>query len=215
MLERLKRILQAVLGDIVERAKDPELALSRFVEEVEISLGDVRAEIEEAELRRGRVERQLADRRREAGEWMAKAEQHAAGDEDDAAKRALSRYHEAQDEAAGCEERLAEAELTLETLRKDEASLETKLKEARLEQKRLSARLRRAEAEKRSAAALGGGASGAKAAGQVGERITETQADGEARREVEGESVERQFSDLDAPTLAEELAALKRRVKKG
>ena len=44
MLKRLKRFLQAAVGDLVERAGDPELELARFVEEVEMSLGEVRAE---------------------------------------------------------------------------------------------------------------------------------------------------------------------------
>lgn len=214
VLARLRRLLQAALGDLVDRAKDPELELARFVEEVEISLGEVRAEIEEAELRRGGAECQLGDCRRDADGRMAEAEKHAARDEDEAAKKALRRYHEVQDEIASCEERLAEAELSLATLRKDEAGLETKLKEARLEQRRLSAKLRRAEAEKRASAVLDAGKRADIVKGRVGERIIETQSAGEARREVETDSIESQFARIEAPSLDEELAALKRRVKK-
>ena len=214
VLGRLKRILQAALGDLVEKASDPELELAQFVDEAEVSLGEVRAEIEEAELRRGRAERQLADRRRDVDARMVEAEKHAARDEDEAAKRALLHHHEALDEVDSCEERLAEAELSLATLRKDEAALQRKVKEARLEQKRLSAKLRRAESEKRASAALGGDERGEKARGRVGERIVETEAAGEARRQVEGESIGSQFAEIEAPALDDELAALKRRVKK-
>lgn len=48
MLERLKRLVQAVISDLVDQARDPELELARFVEKLELSLGEVRAEAEKA-----------------------------------------------------------------------------------------------------------------------------------------------------------------------
>jgi phage shock protein A len=51
---RIKRILQATIDDIIEKARDPEMELARFVEDVEVRLGEVRAERIEVELRRRR-----------------------------------------------------------------------------------------------------------------------------------------------------------------
>ncbi len=215
MLKRLGRILEATVGDLIDRARDPELELARFVDDVEMSLGEVRAALEEANLRRGRLAEQAAQCTDAVGRWMSKAEQAAARDEDDLAKEALAQHHEALEEAEGCEERLAEAELAVATLRRDEAALEEKLQEARLERKRLSAKLRRAEEGKRASAALTGSDRDSGAADRVREQIMDTEAASEAAREVQAESVDAQFAGLRKhPSLDDELAQLKKRVKK-
>ena len=123
MLGRLKRILQAAVEDLVDKARDPELELARFVEEVELSLGEVRGERTEADLRCARLATRSAEHRAAADEWMSKAEEAAARDEDDLAREALRRHYEAREEAQSCQERLVEAQLSLTTLRKDEAEL--------------------------------------------------------------------------------------------
>ena len=215
MIERLKRLLQAAISDLVDKAVDPELELARFVERVELSLDEIRAEQEEARLRRTRLADQLSEHRRIAADWMSKAEKAAARDDDDKAKQALRAHHSAQAEVESCRERVAESELALATLREDEAALEKKLKEARLEQKRLSAELRRAEAEKRSSAALAAGDQKAGASDDVRGRIMDAQAASETAREVHAESDDAAFAQLhDNGSLDEELEALKRRVKK-
>jgi len=213
-LGRIKRILRAAVQDVIRKATDPEFELAKFVEKAELSLGEVRAELEEAELRRDALQRGVAEERTSAQGWMEKAERAAADDQDEAAKEALRRHRKARDEAESCEERLAEAELSVATLRKDEAELEQKLREAQLEQKRLSTKLRRAEAEGRAGAVLFEAEDDADAPRRTEEKIMDTGAAGEARREVHEGSVEARFRELSAPpSLDEELAELKRRVK--
>jgi phage shock protein A len=214
-LGRIKRILQAVVKDIIRKASDPELELAKFVEKAELSLGEVRAELEEAELRRDALKRDAVEQRRSAGQWMEKAEQAAAADQDEEAKQALRQHRQASDEAESSEERLAEAELTIATLRRDEAELEQKLREAQLEQKRLSIKLRRAEAEERAGAVLFRSEGGGGPAEETRERILKAEAASEALREVHKGSVETEFREVGAPaSLDEELAKLKRRLKR-
>jgi len=215
MIGRLKRILKAVVADIVEKARDPELELARFVEEVEMSLGEVRTEAEEVRLRRDRLARLAAENQVAAEEWMAKAESAAGRDEDDVAREALRRHHEAHDEMESCRERMNQAEEALRTLQEDETALRRKLAEAREERKRLTARLRRAESEKHAGAALADADRPSEAADRVREEILDMQSEGEATRQVHAESIEAQFAQIDAgPSLEEELTALKERVKK-
>jgi len=214
-LGRIKRILQAVVQDIIRNATDPELELAKFVEKAELSLGEVRAELEEAVLRRDALKQEAVEQRQAAAQWMDKAERAAAADRDDEAKEALDRHHQANEDAEGSEERLAEAELTVATLRKDEAELEHKLREAQLEQKRLSIKLRRAEAEQRAGALLLGSEAGGGPAEQTQERIRKAEAESDALREVHKGSLEAELRALGAsPSVDEELAKLKRRVKR-
>ena len=216
MLRRLKMLLQAAIDDIVAKASDPELELARFVEEVEVSLGEIRAELEEAQLRRTELVCRAAEYRRTADEWMKKAEAAAARDEDGPAKEALRGRREALVEAGGCDERAVQAELTLAALHKDEEQLERKLAEARREQKRLSAEMRRAEAQKRAGEALADSDKDAPAVDRMRGQVMETEAAGEAVHEVEAVGLDAELARLDdGPSLDDELAALKRRLKGG
>jgi phage shock protein A len=213
---RIKRILQATIDDIIEKARDPEMELARFLEDVELRLGEVRAERIEVELRRSHLSAKAAEQRHSAEEWMTKAERAAALNEDDLAKEALRRYHRAHEEGEGCNERLAEVQRTLETLLKDEAELEEKLKEARLEQKSLSMKLRQAESEKRSAAALMGADSATAAQDRMHGKIMDEEALSEAMRDTHSESLDAQLAALEKhPSLDDELANIKQRIRKG
>lgn len=214
MLGRLRRILESAIRDLVEKSGDPELELGEFVGEVELGLGEVRAQLEESGSRRDVLASRAAENERAAAEWMGRAERAAGRDEDELAKEALRLYHEAAVEAESAAERVAEAELEIATLRRDEAELEKKLTEVRLEQRRLSAKLRRAEAERRGGAAVTEGDIQPRSAEVMRERIAEEESVGEAAREVHGESIEAQFAELErGPSLDEELAELKKRVK--
>ena len=215
MIERLKRILQSAIGDLIERASDPELELVRFVEEIEIALGEVRAEIEETSLRKARIAEQCASQQATAENWMRQAEQAVEDGDDASARKYLVGRREAEGEVATCERRLEELSAALQSLGRDRDALERKLHSARLEQKRLSAELRRAESEQRSGTALSGGESMTASVDRVREEIHETQATGEAIHAVKGASVEAEFQELEEnASVEQELAALKERMKK-
>lgn len=215
-INRIKRILRATVGDLVESAKDPELELARFVEKAELSLGEVRAEIEKARVRRDRCVIHLAEHRRQAEQWTMKAEEAAARAEDERAKEALFQHRFAREEVEAWEDQLAEARRTLASLEKDEVELKSKLREAQLEQRRLSARLRRAEAERMSSAVLIDSDRPAPGPQRVRDAIVATEAESEAAREVHEESPDIQFAALERrASLDEELSELKGRLKKG
>jgi phage shock protein A len=214
-LNRIKRIVKAAVAEIIEKADDPELELSRFVEDCEMALAEVRAEIQEASTRRSYLADQVAEHRFSAQDWMAKAEQAAARDQDDLAKEALRSYHADDDLVQGCLDQLGEVESLLTTLGKDADHLAQKLDHARQEQKRLSARLRRAEAEKRSGSILIRADRDGVAHDRVRTQILDAEAAGEAARDIHQESVEARYDSLDQRlSLDEELAALKQKLKK-
>jgi phage shock protein A len=214
-LNRIKRIVKAAVAEIIEKADDPELALSRFVEDCEMALAEVRAEIQAASIRRGNLADQAAEHRFSAQDWMARAEQAAARDQDELAKEALRRYHADDDSAQSCADLLGEVESLLTILRKDADYLAQKLDHARQEQKRLSARLRRAEAEKRSGSVLIRADREGLPHDRVRTQILDAEAAGDAAREVHNESAEARFDSLTQRlSLDQELAALKQRVKK-
>ena len=214
-LNRIKRIVKAAVAEIIEKADDPELALSRFVEDCEMALAEVRAEIEEASIRRGTLAEQVAEHRYSTQDWMARAEQAAARDQDELAKEALRCYHADEDLAQSCADQLAEVESLLTTLRADADHLVQKLDHALRDQKRLSARLRRAEAEKRSGSVLIRADRGGSPHDRVRAQILDAEAAGDAAREIHDESVDAQFDSLTQRlSLDQELAALKQRVKK-
>jgi phage shock protein A len=214
-LNRIKRIVKAAVAEIIEKADDPELELSRFVEDCEMALAEVRAEIQEASTRRSYLADQVAAHRFSAQDWMARAERAAARDQDDLAKEALRSYHADDDLVQGCLDQLGEVESLLTTLGKDADHLAQKLDHARQEQKRLSARLRRAEAEKRSGSILIRADRDGVVHDRVRTQILDAEAAGEAARDIHQESADARFDSLDQRlSLDEELAALKQKLKK-
>jgi phage shock protein A len=213
VIERIRRLIQAAIGDLIEKARDPELELLRFIEQVEISLGEVRAEMEETQLRKDRLVEALADQRKIAMDWTRLAEEAVLADADVRAKECLLRRREADAEAATCEERLADLAKALKALEADRDALDCKLRQARLEQKKLSTELRTAESEKLSGISLSGGEEHASALDRMREEISKTEAVGEAIHEVKGRSLDDELAQLGAPSLDDELAELKKKVK--
>ena len=215
ILQRVKRILKATLHDVTEKTEDPELELAKFVEACELALGEVHAEIEDAQLRSDRLAQELSGHRQTADEWMARAEQSAAEGLKEAALEALSRRRAALREVSVDDENLAAAAALLATLHEDASALEEKLKLALQEQKRISVQLRGAEADKRVGEVLGRPDRSESIREKVQERIFQGQAAGEAGRKMFRDTPEARFQALDDQvSLEEELAALMEKVKK-
>lgn len=215
LLKRVKRILKATLHDLMERAEDPELELAKFVETCELALGELRAEIEGAQLRRDRLIHELADHRKTANDWMARAERSAGENRKDSALEALRCRREALEEVRVAEEGVAETESLLAALHGDAAALEEKLRNTLQEQKRFSVRLRGAEADKRVGAVLGRPDRSEAIREKVQERIFAGQAAGEAGRQMFRNTPEARFRALDdQPSLEDELAELMKKVEK-
>ncbi len=215
MLERLRRLLSSTIHDLVEAARDSELELARLVDQLEVSLGEVRSEKAETQSRHRHLLSELAEHDSAAEDLMKKAEKAVTSGQDDLAKEALQRRRQRMAQADNCKERLAEAEKALATLGRDEVLLETKLREARFEEKRLAARLRRAESEKHAADAITRVETRGKATEGVEDEIVTLEAEGEAIRQVGELSVENEFRNLESSrSVEDELEAIKKRLKK-
>jgi phage shock protein A len=215
LLKRVKRILKATLHDLMERAEDPELELAKFVEACELALGELRAEIEDTQLRRDRLIQELADYRKTADEWMARAERSAGENRKDAALEALRGRREALEEVRVAEDGVADTDSLLAALHGDAAALEEKLRNTLQEQKRISVRLRGAEVDKRVGVVLGRPDRFEAIREKVEERIFAGQAAGEAGRQMFRDTPEARFRALEAqPSLEDELAELMKKVKK-
>lgn len=215
ILKRVKRILKATIHDLTERTEDPELELAKFVEACELALGELHAEIEDAQLRSDRLAQELSGYRQTADEWMARAERSAAEDRKEAALEALRRRRETLQEVSAAEENLAAAGALLATLHDDASALEKKLKQALQEQKRLSVQLRGAEADSRVGAVLGRPDRSESIREKVQERVFQGQAIGEVGRKMFRDTPEARFQALDDQiSLEEELAALMEKVKR-
>jgi phage shock protein A len=215
LLKRVKRTLKATIYDLMERAEDPELELAKFVEACEVALGELRAEIEGAQLRRDGLIRELADHRITADDWMAQAERSAGEDRKDAALEALRCRRQTLEAVRTAEEGLADTDSLLAALHGDAEALEEKLKNTLQEQKRLSIRLRGAEADKRVGAVLGRPDRSEAIREKLQERIFAGQAVGEASRQMFRNTPEARFRELEAqPSLEDELAELMKKVKK-
>lgn len=215
LLKRVKRIMKATLHDLLERAEDPELELAKFVEECELALGELRAEIEDAQLRRDCLIQELAEHRKTADEWMARAEMSAIKNRKDAALEALAGRRKALEEVRVAENGLADTDSLLAALHSDAAALEERLRNFLQEQKRLSIQLRSAEVDQRVGAVLGRPDRFEAIREKLQERIFTGQAAGEAGRQMFGDTSEARFRALGAqPSLEDELAELMEKVKK-
>jgi phage shock protein A len=215
LLRRVKRILRATFHDLMEKTEDPDLELAKFVEDCELALGELRAEVNDAQLRRDRYAHEAAGYRQTADEWMARARIFAAEDRKDAALDALRCRREAFEEARVAEEAVAECDSLLAALGGDAAALEEKLRNALQEQKRLSVQLRGAEADQRAGMVLGGPDRFTAIREKVQERIFSGQAAGDAGRQMFRDTPEARFRALEAPSsIEDELAELMKQMKK-
>jgi phage shock protein A len=140
IFSRLSDIVNSNINAILDRAEDPEKIIRLIVQEMEDTLVEVRTAAVRTVAERKEIERRLAELRREAADWQAKAELALTKGREDLAKGALVARARVSEAADAMEGELKKLEDILAKTNDDIGQLQQKLGDAKAREKAIVAR---------------------------------------------------------------------------
>jgi phage shock protein A len=199
LMERVGTLLRANLNDLVDRAEDPEKMVKQVILDMENQLMQVKTQVAISIADLHLLERRLDENAKRREEWMRKAELAVTKQQDDLARAAIERSLDSRQLAQGFEEQIADQKAQVENLKSALRKLESKLAEARAKSDLLLARHRRARvtgdaAEARNAIQT---QSASSVWDRMNQKVNRTEAIGQARAELLGDSVDDRFAALE------------------
>ncbi len=212
IMDRLSRLLQANVNDLIDRAEDPEKMLDQILLDMQENMRTARAQVAAMIAQEKELEADRDETRQLAAEWGRKAQRAVEAGKDDLAREALRRKKDSDDNARVYEQQLQAQEQAVDKLKTQLRQLEAKYQAASSQRDALIARQRRAQAQHQVAQSvtvfspLDPGSE----LDRMERRIRGVEAQALAAIEVGDESYDAQFRELDQDAdIEDELAALK------
>lgn len=140
IFSRLTDIVNANLNALLDKAEDPRKMIRLIIQEMEDTLVEVRSATVQIIADKKEIERRVADARREADDWRAKAEVALERGREDLAKGALMARGRASEAADALAREMEAVEADLAKANEDIGRLQSKLAEAKAREKTLVAR---------------------------------------------------------------------------
>ncbi|HEY5665765.1 MAG TPA: phage shock protein PspA [Gammaproteobacteria bacterium] len=140
IFSRFTDIVNSNLNSILDKAEDPEKIIRLMIQEMEDTLVEVRSTAARAIADRKEITRKLDGLEAEAGDWESKAELALDKGREDLAKAALAEKAASLKSADALRAQQVALSEGLEKLNDDIASLEEKLKDAKVRQQAILAR---------------------------------------------------------------------------
>ncbi|CAN5722395.1 PspA/IM30 family protein [soil metagenome] len=215
ILDRMSRLLRANINDFIDNAEDPEKMLNELMREMQASIREARHQVANMIAQEKQLEAELQESQMDAREWERKAELALNREREDLAREALRRKRDAEEISTVYAGQLASQQEVIEKLRSQLKMLERKYEEADSKRNVLIARHRRAQAQKQITESFSSlpDMSAMGELERMEKRIIADEAHAGAMQELEQDSVEWQFAELEAePDVEAELLALKARI---
>lgn len=212
ILDRMSRLIRANVNDIIDRAEDPEKMLNELLREMASSISEARTQVAAMIAQEKEIEADLHAAQRDAQQWQQKAELAVTRDRDDLAREALRRKNDAEELVTVYQHHLQSQQEMVEKLKAQLRVLEAKHQEAESKRGILIARHRRAQAQQRINETFSSlpELSSASELDRMERQIRSSEAQAEAMLELERDSVEWQFAELEVNSdVEQQLAALK------
>ena len=216
IFEKLRRIFNSNINDLLDRVEDPEKILNQLLEDMQHELKEVKIQVAAAIRDANKFEAQYKENLESAEKWEKRAIVFIQNSDDVRAKEALRRKRSADDLAAGFREQFEAQQESVTVLKDGLTTLEQKIEEAKNKRTLLIARQRRAEAERTIHQTVSGisDSSALNAFDRMQNRVLDTEAEAEALSEMRQPSLEEEFNKLDKKDeIDDELAKLKARLK--
>lgn len=216
LLDRLFRVVRASLNDTLNGAEDPEKLLEQTTADLQENLLQLRQAVAVAIATQKRSERQCDQAHTQAREFYNRAQSALEKGNETLAREALNRRQSYLETAQALEGQLKQQQSTVQQLKTNMRTLESKITQARTQKDMYIARARSAKASQKlneMMTQVNGGAFN-----QIEDKILAMEADAAAAAEINQLSqdpLEKKFSDLETggnPVEAE-LAALKSRLQ--
>ena len=221
--KRVSDIISANLNDLADQYEDPERMLRQAIREMEDSIAEVTQQTAKAMANTKTLTRELERNQKSAQQWEERAVRAVEADDDDLAKKAITRRQEHQKLAIALEDQVHAAGEASTSLRRQLDGMKAKLAEAKRNLATLSARKRAADFRKKmDVQACGAGTDIDENAFAKFERlktkVEQAEAEAEAMAELRSrdpgsttrEDEDISETDLDADV---ELAKLKKKLK--
>ena len=214
VFDRISRMIRSNISDLLDKAEDPEKILQQIMVDMQQDLREAKLQVASAI----RDQKKLETRYQENLDIASKLEKRAISaveeGDDTLAKEALRRKKSYEQLARGYKEQLDEQIESVQLLKTSLAALEAKIEEARRRKDLLIARQKRAQAQKTISETMSGiSKSSALAALEKMEgRVKAAEVHAEAIAEIETNSLEARFAELENGNVDDELARLKSKV---
>lgn len=216
VFEKIRRIFNSNINDLLDRVEDPEKILNQLLEDMQHELREVKIQVAAAIRDGNKFEAQYKENLESAEKWEKRAIVFIQNGDDARAKEALRRKRSAEDSANGFREQFEAQQQSVSVLKDGLATLEQKIEEANRKRALLIARQRRAEAERTIHQTVSGisDSSALDAFDRMQDRVLDAEAEAEALSEMREPSLEDEFDKLGKKDeIDDELAKLKARLK--
>ncbi|MDQ2683639.1 MAG: PspA/IM30 family protein, partial [Chloroflexota bacterium] len=151
IMDRLSRLLRANVNDMLDRAEDPELMLDQMLRDMETSIQAARGQVAAMIAQEKELSADLKETRELSAEWEEKARRAVQAGKDDLAREALRRKKDNDESTRLYEAQLQTQTQTLERMKNQLATLESKYQSTLSQRDTLIARQRRAKSQQQVA----------------------------------------------------------------
>jgi phage shock protein A len=215
ILDRMSRLIRANVNDMIDRAEDPEKMLNELLREMSDGIKEARVQVANMIAQQNEIEAELQESQQTSREWDRRAELAVSNGKDDLAREALRRKRDADNITTVYMQQSTAQEETVARLKQQLKLLEAKYNEAEGKRDVLIARHRATQAQKKVTQTLSTmpGLDTHSELDRMEKRIRGEEAQTRALGEMQGDSLDYQFAELDRDDDIEgELAAIKARV---
>lgn len=217
ILDRMSRLVRANINEMLDRAEDPEKMIDQIIRDMQTNITDARRQVAAMIAQEKELDADLKESRELSDEWATKAKRAVDAGKDDLAREALRRKRDSDENLAVYEQQHEVQTQTVTKLKQQLSALESKYQNTLSQRDALVARQKRAVATKKivaqSSSAVSSLGSGLDAGGELDRmeaKIRSTESEAAAYQELESESMDAQFRELDYDIDVErELEALK------
>lgn len=215
ILDRLSRLLNANVNDLIDRAEDPEMMIDQLLREMQENIATARQQVALMIAQEKELQADFDEVRHLATEWNSKAERAVGAGRDDLGREALRRKRDNDENARVYEQQLTAQREAVEKLKGQLNQLESKYQSTLTRRDSLIARHRRASAQQQVTASLSNLSplDPSNELDRMERRIRGNESMASASIELGDESYDSQFAAIDSSEIDDELAALKARVQ--
>jgi len=148
IIDRIRRIAQANINSLLDKADTPEMVLREKIDELERTIGEAKEALAGYAVSRKRLEMEKEQTERAVSAWMHKAEAELESGKEAAARNALMLRIRSQERAQRLGRMIEQSHETYDGLKEDLVVLSDQLKAAKLNLSELQIRNRAAQAQK-------------------------------------------------------------------
>jgi len=218
IIDRIRRIAQANIHSLLDKADTPEMVLRDKIEELEKTIGEAKEALAGFAVSRKRLEMEKTKSERAVTEWMQKAESELKSGKETAARNSLAYRVRSRERADRLNSMLDRSQKIYEELKENLVVLTDQLRAAKLSLSELQSRKRAADAQKvfagkldKALAVSGGDLNFSPFEEQVLQAETEVEIDREVRSDMA--TMDREIENRSVDSMVEtELEALKRKL---